>query len=271
MRIPIILLSLAFSFFVTANVHAADPTDPAPLPTWSNFTQGGGTVSMMRIGKGFRPDLTASADYLVCHTKGSDLITIDTPALSSNALEISSGKCACLNRPANLSFRNGASVENVISGTYEAFYPGKSCTGSRLRVTAPKRLTLSCQPIYSHGKPQELAEHRSALVCTVPIGSRKASYRLCSTKQSLVKKDGSSYDIGWARVVVDRTLIDKNHAGETGQFLLEYSSLNGNCIDFYDVNQMAVLIGPYPPSADHNSLLVDHVELTLQTIGGRSK
>lgn len=266
-----VMAMLVLSFFVTTNVNAADPADPATLPTWSNYTQAGGTLSIMRVGKDFRPGLAAPADYLVCNKSDTGTITIDTPALSGNrSLNISAGICACLNRPANLTFRNEAGQKSEILGTYEAFYPGKSCTGPRLRVSAPERLSLSCKPIYGQDTFQGPAELRSALVCTVPVGSRKANYRLCATNDSLVKKDGSFYDIGWARVVADRTLIDKNHAIE-GEFRLEYSSLNGNCIDFYGVDQMAVLIGPFPPTADHNSLLVDHVDLTLQTIGGRPK
>lgn len=255
-------------FLCAFNITFANAADPAPSPTWSNYAAAGGTIAIARTGTAFHAFVAIPADYRICHTSGVDPVTVDSPGNGYDSVDIRPGICACFNRPAYLQFRNRVSVNNEISGTYEAFKTGHSCTGPRLAVSPPRRLALRCKRI--HGDYDMVSPgHWSALACDVPIEGLRASYRLCMTKESLVRRHGGPhYDIGWARVVVDRKLVNKNNAGETGQYLPQFSALTGDCIDLYNVNQIVVLIGPFPPNPAENQdpYVVDHVDATLQTI-----
>lgn len=270
-------LILFFATFagLCSTTFAADPVYPPEIGTWSNYSQGGGTMSVARYRMGFDDDIKIPADYRICASAKSATVTFENSETvgkperdDPKRVDIVAGECGCIDNATAVNFRSGYNVDADVFGTYEAFAPGSGCKGIRKSISFPEVKSLSCEPLFNPGQPVAFSGW-NAVKCVVPIADKRDNYRICTARDSIVLKDDKGiYPIGLASIVTDAKLGNHFPLGTTGQPLGMFAAMTGNCIDLYKVNHIVLLVGSYPiTNLSYNALLIDKVTVTLQMIG----
>ncbi len=245
--------------------------EEAPLATWSNDGLGGGTIGVMRNGKELKslPERNRDFDYRVCNGSTSpNAVAVQSQGDNTAAIEIAQGECsACIRDWSDVHYRNGASVNTTLFGTYAVYKRGGGCR-KPLAVGEPVSPSVNCVTVPRQGEvPQD--GFYMGIMCPVPLGRKAEGYRLCFTSGSLRRGDGSVFEnYSLARVVLDRELLDRNANGETGQPRLEFSRVSRGCIDLFNVDEIWVAAGSAKQkTGDDSPYGISRVELTLQTLG----
>lgn len=253
-----------------------------PIATWSNTGTAGNIGTIARFGKKFETDAVIQADYLICNdTKYTcstqngaevcdyrdNVLNLWTPGGGPGAVQLAPYKegnakqCGCIYRPPNVMFQVGNSVTKTLVGTYQAFKPGNGCRKNPIKLVSAGALQpILCTKV---DRMPTLPGLHADWQCDLSplLQKKKRNARLCTKgAESFVSETGVPFG-KFFYAVVDGKLVRQSINPE-GQTRPEYSILTKGCTDFYEIDELIVVLAGDGESKP-NKVFLKNAELSF--------